>query len=65
MLEGWLGLYAIINRHSPDLLDYNEECQIDTPLVNLSQRELDVIKLLDLEGKIYSEIYWNIPIYIY
>jgi hypothetical protein len=51
MLEGWLGLYAIINRHSPDLLDYNEECQIDTPLVNLSQRELDVIKLLDLEDK--------------
>jgi DNA repair exonuclease SbcCD ATPase subunit len=50
-----LAFSAIINRHRPDLLDYDEECHPDTPLVNLeksfsvAQKELNVIRLLDPE----------------
>ena len=47
---------AIINRHRPDLLDYDEECDQNKPLINLEKafdvasKELNVIRLLDPEG---------------
>ena len=48
---------AIINRHRPDLLDY-DECDPDKPLENLekafaiAKKELGVIRFLDPEGTV-------------
>lgn len=53
---------AIINRHRPDLLDY-DECDPSKPLENLetafsvAKKELDVIRFLDPEGIIFLSGY--------
>ena len=53
---------AIINRHRPDLLDY-DDCDPSKPLENLegafsvAKKELDVIRFLDPEGIKYVAAY--------
>lgn len=49
-----MGFCAIINRHRPDLLDF-DDCDVDKPLENLkrafevAEKELGVIKIVDPE----------------
>ena len=49
-----MGFCAIINRHRPDLLDF-DDCDVDTPLENLelafsvAEKELGIIRIVDPE----------------
>ena len=50
---------AIIDRHRPDLLNY-DDCDPDTPLVNLetamsvAEEKLGIVRLIDPEGECVS-----------
>ncbi len=49
-----MGFCAIINRHRPDLLNF-DDCDVDTPLENLelafsvAEKELDIVRIVDPE----------------
>lgn len=60
---------AIINRHRPDLLDY-DECDPSKPMENLekaftiAEKELDVIRFLDPEGMDYRGSVYDKYLYL-